>query len=210
MVLLVLALGACGGDDGDGSSTTTTGGPTTTIVAPSTAPSSTSSSTSVPGSTSTTTLPGGGLSTASRVELRGVGPVRIGMTLDEATAAAGKKIVARSGSTDECGFADPEGGPEGVSFMVLAGRIARVDVAGGPVRTLSDAGVGDTEADVQARYSNRLEVTPHKYLPGHFLTLVPSDPADADFRLIFETDGNKVTRYRSGKQPEASYVEGCG
>jgi hypothetical protein len=144
------------------------------------------------------------------VTLRGIGPVRVGMTPAEASSAAGKQIVAKPDVNAGCGYAEPEGGPEGVSFMVVSGRIARVDVTGGPVKTLSGAGVGDTEAQVQARYSNRLEVSPHKYVAsGHYLTLVPTDPADADFRLIFETDGTKVTRFRAGKQPEVSYVEGC-
>ena len=158
----------------------------------------------------TTTVAGGGLSAASTVILRGIGPVRVGMTLAEASAAAGKPIVAKPAPSPECGHADPEGGPEGVSFMVVSDHIARVDVASGPVKTLSGAGIGDTEAQVQAKYGNKLEVSPHKYVPeGHYLTLVPTDPADAGFRLIFETDGTKVTRFRAGKQPEASYVEGC-
>ncbi len=119
-------------------------------------------------------------------------------------------MVAKPGFTTDCGFAGPEGGPEGVSFMVVAGRIARVDVSAGPVKTLSGAGIGDTEAQVQARYSNQLQSSPHKYVPaGRYLTLVPSETADAGFRLIFETDGSKVTRFRVGKQPEVSYVEGC-
>ena len=134
----------------------------------------------------------------------------MGMTLAEGSAAAGKQIVAKPGPTPDCGHADPEGGPEGVSFMVVSGRIARVDVSSGPVKTLSGAGIGDTEAQVQAKYGNRLEVTTHKYVAeGHYLTLVPTDPADTGFRLVFETDGARVTRFRAGKEPEASYIEGC-
>ena len=78
--------------------------------------------------------------------------------------------------------------------MVVDGKIARVDVrAPSPVKTRSGAGIGDTEAQVQALYPP-LEVSAHKYVPGgHDLTFVPDDPADADFRLIFETDGSKVT-----------------
>ena len=103
-----------------------------------------------------------------------------------------------------------QGGPEGVSFMVASGRVVRADVTGGTVTTLSGAAVGDSETAVQARYSGQLQVSPHKYVPaGHYLTLVPSDAADAGFRLIFETDGSKVTGFRAGADPEVSYVEGC-
>ena len=218
MVVLVLALSACGrnGDaGGEGTALPTTGGapttadPTTTVVATSIASPSTTRSTSSTGATSTT-VGGGGLSGSSAVDLRGLGPVRVGMTLAEASVGAGKRIVAKPGFTPDCGFADPEGGPEGVSFMVVAGRVARVDVSAGPVKTLSGAGVGDTEAQVQARYSNRLQASPHKYVAaGRYLTFVHSDSADAAFRLIFETDGSRVTRFRVGKEPEVSYVEGC-
>jgi hypothetical protein len=94
--------------------------------------------------------------------------------------------------------------------MVVDGKIARVDVrAPSPVKTRSGAGIGDTEAQVQALYPP-LEVSAHKYVPdGHYLTFVPDDPADADLRLIFETDGSKVTQFRSGRLPEVAYVEGC-
>lgn len=133
------------------------------------------------------------------------------MTLAEASDASGKRIVAKPGSNGDCGFAEAEGGPDGVVFMTASGRIARVDVTAGPVRTRSGAGVGDTEAQVQARYSDRLQISPHKYLPtGRYLTLVPSDAEDSGFRLIFEADGGKVARFRAGKQPEVSYVECCG
>ena len=206
-VLLAFLLTACGGDGddgGDGSASVSTAQPATTL-----APASTTSSTPLPGSTTTA---GGGrlLSGSSTADLRGLGPVRVGMTLAEASAAAGRRVVAKPGSSGECGYADPEGGPEGVSFMVVSSRIARVDVNGGPVKTLSGASVGDTETQVQSRYADRLQASPHKYVPaGRYLTLVPSDAADAGFRLIFETDGTKVTRFRVGKQPEVSYVEGC-
>jgi len=151
------------------------------------------------------------LSTSSTLSLRGLGPVRIGMTLDEASAAAGTPLVARSGpSSDTCIYATPQGGPDGVEFMLVSGRIARVDVTGGSITTLRGAAVGDSGTDVQARYSGVLHISPHKYLAaGQYLTLVPTSVADAGFRLIFETDGSKVTRFRAGAQPEVSFVEGC-
>jgi hypothetical protein len=29
-------------------------------------------------------------------------------------------------------------------------------------------------------------------------------------RIVFETDGKKVVKYRSGRLPAVEYVEGCG
>jgi hypothetical protein len=54
-------------------------------------------------------------------------------------------------------------------------------------------------------------VTPHKYVSGaHYLTLVPTTPADTLRRIVFETDGRRVTRYRTGLLPYVANVEGCG
>ena len=41
---------------------------------------------------------------------------------------------------------------------------------------------------------------------NHYLK--PSDPA-LPYRLVFETDGERVTRYRAGRLPEVEWVEGC-
>jgi hypothetical protein len=184
---------------------TVTGAPTKATTAPTilSAPSPTTTSTTRPGMTA--------LTAASTLDLGGLGPVRVGMTPAEATVAAGIPVVA-SGTAD-CSYATATGGPAGVAFKLAPdGRIARVEVRpGSPVKTLSGAGVGDTEAEVQARYGNVLEVLPHKYLAaGHYLTLVPTDAADIDSRLIFETDGSKVTTFRSGTLPQVALVEGCG
>lgn len=132
------------------------------------------------------------------------------MTLSEATAAAGSPIVAMRGPSETCVYARSEGGPDGVFFMFVSGRLARVDVTGGVVKTLSGAAVGDTEAEVQARYAGRLQVSPHKYgRSGHYLTYVPSDAAYAGSLMIFETDGSTVTSFRAGAVPAVSFVEGC-
>ena len=172
--ILLAACGDDGGEIGTGS------------------PGSTSTSTRAPVATTTTptTVAGPALNASSKLDLRGLGPVRVGMTLAEATAAAGIPVVA-SADTAECTYATAQGGPEGVLFMLVDRQIARVDVrAPSAVTTRSGAGIGDTEAQVQALYPP-LEVAPNKYVPGgHYLTFVPDDPADADFRLIFETDGS--------------------
>ena len=33
--------------------------------------------------------------------------------------------------------------------------------------------------------------------------------ADSGFEVVFETDSQRVTRYRAGRLPEVEYVEGC-
>ena len=142
------------------------------------------------------------------VSIRGFGPIEAGMTLAEANAAGGRSLATPgSESCDMVGFADDTG--SAVSFMVVEGRIARVDITGSPVETNHGARIGDAESRIQQLYPGRVTVRPHKYTDGHYLIVAPSTPADSGFELVFETDSQRVTRYRAGKLPAVEYVEGC-
>ncbi|MEJ7786394.1 MAG: hypothetical protein WKF96_16445 [Solirubrobacteraceae bacterium] len=55
-----------------------------------------------------------------------------------------------------------------------------------------------------------MRVTRHEYNPnGVYLEYVPSDRVEAGRRVIFETDGQRVTYIRAGKLPAVRYIEGC-
>jgi hypothetical protein len=153
------------------------------------------------------------ISTADRVTLKGLGPLRIGTTPASARGTIqGGLVPLGSMKPDpaECHYLRPAAGPTGVEAMVSEGKVARIDVTRRGVRTLRGARVGDAEKDVLALYGGELQVSPHKYAEhGHYLTLVPKDPPDRSFRLIFETDGSKVTTFRVGRQPEVELVERC-
>jgi hypothetical protein len=79
------------------------------------------------------------------------------------------------------------------------------------IKTLSGAGIGNTRAEIEAMYPGQIEVSPHEYVQGgHYLTYVPTDVSDRHYRIVFETDENDVvTRLRSGKLPEVTWVETC-
>lgn len=44
---------------------------------------------------------------------------------------------------------------------------------------------------------------------GKYLIATPAASADAGFRIVFETDGASVLKYRAGRLPEVEWVEGC-
>lgn len=160
----------------------------------------------------------GGPPTASRsplagavLDLRGFGPVKVDMSVAEARAAAGTTLTPLGGPTagSGCEFYRLEGSPDGVGLMVVQGRVARVDVIAGPARTAAGVAIGQSEIEAQRRYGGALAVTPHHYTEGgHDLTLVPVG-ADADYRMVFETDGTAVTAMRAGRLPAVGWVEGC-
>ena len=143
------------------------------------------------------------------IRLDGVGPLLFGMTLAEARAALGDSLQAAP-TDGACGFALPRGAPAGVRLMVEGSKVVRVDVDSSGVRTAAGAEVGMAEADVRGRHPDGLDVRPHKYDPkGRYLVVEGTAPADSARRLIFETDGQRVVRYRAGVLPAVEYVEGC-
>jgi len=129
------------------------------------------------------------------------------MTLTEAGAALGEALYLTSSADPLCSYVLPTKIP-GVRIMIEKDTVVRVDVDTNLVATDSGARVGDTEKALQEHYRPRLRVQRHKYLPqGHYLIFQP--PNDSLHRVVFETDGQRVTGLHSGRQPAVDYVEGC-
>ncbi|SRR6266545_1842508 len=148
---------------------------------------------------------------AWRVGLRSYGPVAYGMSLAEASSALREPLEGDTTDPDACDYVFPKLVPKGVKFMVVGGRLERVDVDSVGVETISGVHVGSTEAEVNDKYPGQIQTKPHPYTEpeGHYLVYRPRDPADTIFALIFETDGKVVTRFRAGRRPPVEYIEGC-
>jgi hypothetical protein len=144
-----------------------------------------------------------------RVADTGFGSITIGMTPEQANAAVGGALeLPRDMTHDACDYTRARG-IDSLAFMIEMGKIVRVDVQRHDIQTAAGARVGDTEARIQQLYPGRVRVLPHKYTDGHYLTVVPADTSAHRYRLIFETDGRVVTRFRGGALPQVEYVEGC-
>lgn len=140
-----------------------------------------------------------------------IGPVQIGMTIEEADAVLGGRLAPEEPLDSACDYVSARGVDAELSFMVVGGRIARVDVRDSTIRTQDGAGVGDTEDRVRKMYEGRVTAEPHKYVPrGRYLLVSPRDQADTTHLLLFETDGARVTEFRAGRVPEVQWVEACG
>ena len=166
-----------------------------------------------------------GLTDETPLRFDGIGPVTIGMTLDEATAALRgpvrlqEQLLLEPATAALCGYARANGGPQGLLFMVTRDRpadpwrINRIDVEQ-ESRVATEAGIrtGDTAAAVRRAYeqpSMALSIAPHPYLgtAGSYLSVV-RDGANG-LLLLFETEDGRVLRYRSGREAEVRYIEGC-
>ncbi len=129
------------------------------------------------------------------------------MTLEEANALLGNSLAIPA-RLQECDYVRPKSSPKHVAFMVEKGEISRVEIGqGSDIATLAGAKIGDSEARIKSLYSG-IATKPAKYTSGHSLVVTPDDGSSN--RIVFETDGKKVTRYRSGRLPAIEYVEGCG
>ena len=144
------------------------------------------------------------------VDFDGYGPVKIGMRIDKAERLLGVKLkIDNYLEDDTCRYFNIQNGPS-ISFMTDHRVIVRMDVFAKQSGPATDRGakVGDSEASVLAKYAGRIKVGPHHYTgpEGHYLRVYD---AKGKVRVIFETDGKKVTGYRVGRDPAVEYVEGC-
>ncbi len=113
-----------------------------------------------------------------------------------------------SGQTDDCRYLAGRNELEGISFMIIDGQVARIEVDAAGFQTLSGAGVGSTEEELRRLFGARLQVELHTYLGerGHYLTL---RSRGGGYGVRFETEGGAVFRFYVGPWEHLLYVEGC-
>ncbi len=137
-----------------------------------------------------------------------IGPVRVGMTAEDARRVLGMPAGAKTG--DGCAYIAGTAQTKLRANVMLAGdTVVRFDVLDEGIATAEGARVGDSEQRIRQLYQGRVAEQPHKYVPGgHYLVVTPA--GESVERIIFETDGHVVTKYRAGRRPEVENVEGCG
>lgn len=156
------------------------------------------------------------------VSVGGLGPIRLGMTIQEAANAAQVSfVVAPMTQSAVCQYYLPEvfdaqkatrtASIDGIGLMVVNDQVIRIDVwSDSPVKTLSGLGIGATVEEVETAYDGQVEVTPHPYTEGSYLTLTPDAAGSNLYTLVFETDkAGQVTQFRTGQFPAVTWSEGC-
>ena len=136
-----------------------------------------------------------------------LGPISVGMTAAQVGKAVGPHVADVS-PNNECFHLRGRGNLSGVSFMMIGGEVARIEVDTMSVVSWSGARIGSTEEQIKKIYGARLKVEPHKYLEndGHYLTL---RSRDGRFGIRFETEKSRVFRFYAGPWEHLRYVEGC-
>lgn len=180
-----------------------------------------------PDETETSAPPVQGLTANSPVQLTSVGPVVVGMTLDQVAEAA-RVDMTRQPDYDQavaernCAYVSPStipgyspppesGNKSPLAFMMVDGKLARIDILGGDFATEQGIKVGSAEAAVTEAYGGGSPLPPRAFVgpPYRYLTASPRDAEDQGYKMVFESDGAKVVNYRVGKEPEVEYRQGC-
>lgn len=141
----------------------------------------------------------------------GLGPIKIGMTLEEAEKVSDKEFSTRTPQKgmpeDESCFYTSLNKIDSVSFMVSYNKIVRININNGSIRTDTGATIGMSEKELQTLYAHQLSVEVHHYRSdGHYLTYINPQEQRA---IRFETDGHKITRMYAGQEKEVQFVEDC-
>jgi hypothetical protein len=173
------------------------------------------SATSTPGTAPSSSTPAlsGRLTPGSAVTPTGMGPITFGMTVQQAERAGSVRLVGLGDHFGNCSYVVPRGWKlrvgntvvDPVAFMVISGRIFRVDVQSGSTPTSAGIRIGSTEPQIRQAYPGRVAVS-HNIYGTRQLTVVP---AEAGYRIVFASDGKKVMYFRAGRLREVNAQEGC-
>jgi len=138
----------------------------------------------------------------------GAGPVKIGMSLSQVNTVLHERFsLPPDGDALSCFYVSPKRHPR-ITFMILDGRLGRIDVDGAGIFTAAGVQVGDSEAHALEVYGSKLKVEPHKYMgsDGYYLT---GQSNDHRYGIRFETVKGKITAFYAGRFDAIQFVEGC-
>ncbi len=98
------------------------------------------------------------LTERSKLAIDGIGPIRVGMKVEEASRSAGVRLVRNDDAYQDkknerfCAYFEPQGEPKGIHFMVTNHRIARIDISNKRVTTIKGAKIGDAQERILNLY----------------------------------------------------------
>lgn len=152
----------------------------------------------------------------------GWGPLRIGMTLTEVTAALGPDAepdAVGGPEPERCDQFRPQRAPKGLLAMVEDGRLTRLSlIAGSALKTDRGFGIGAASDAVRSAYGRAALVTAHKYedAPAAYITVWAAHPPTGEYNdnprargIVYEINATGCVGAIHAGGPSIQYVEGC-
>jgi len=99
--------------------------------------------------------------------------------------------------------------PDGITFWIVDGTVERVDIDTVEIGTRSGGRIGRTEDWIRHAWPDHIQASPLPDGSGNLLAFVPQDESDQEFRIMFQTDGEKVIRMWAGRLPWVAELGGC-
>jgi hypothetical protein len=125
---------------------------------------------------------------AAAISAQGIGPIRFGMTIKEASAAASQPFWVKRGEGGPCNMAGMKSQPDLSFTLDRGGRIQSVCTRGNRYATDSGIRVGDPAEKVKRAYQGRLKVD------GNYLTAT----MNSGYAISFNAYDGKVNEICSG------------
>lgn len=146
--------------------------------------------------------------TGDPVTMQGIGPLRVGISLETLRRRFGARLDGEGQDSGEpCTYWTSPRHP-GLAFMVVEGRLVRIDIDDPAYRTRSGVRVGMSERDIRRIYGGRMRVEEHPYThpEGKYLVY---QARDEPYGLIVETDDGRALSMRVGYWENVQWIEGC-
>lgn len=144
------------------------------------------------------------------LDFEGFGPIRVGMTLLEASAVAKVRIKSEeAGPHSECEYAAPASGPSGVGFTLVNKRIADVSLSDGTYSTSTGIRVGDPEHKVVETYKGKAFVGKKSIDSPRRLTLVNKSASGVKVEMTFIAYEGKISMIVAGLPVSDVPGKGC-
>jgi hypothetical protein len=155
------------------------------------------------------------LSPTLRLTYLGLGPIRIGLTATQIRAALPHTLVPGpdevSGPCYTLTIETENASPlAGLSLTFRDSRLVRLDIDTPDWQTQSGARVRMPESKFLPLYPRRLRPEPHPFdSTGRYYFLDARDPLYKGLAILFESDGERITKMRAGQAQFLYPTEAC-
>jgi hypothetical protein len=141
------------------------------------------------------------------IGFRGVGPIKLGMTLAEARKAARRGIIAGPEVTKDCRHDTVLPRRFGLTTLRWKSKIRVLYVTRTAMPTRRGIRVNDTLERLQNRYGSRLTERPSDVSPQ--TRIFELHDGDGEIQFSVSSDTGRIFQIATGLQPEVDFSEGC-